>query len=90
MLGSGRGAELLTTETHHIVFEHRYSMTAQGLIDILPGMPFYLFVANLTANRVNVPKFMIVALAFNAFSCIIQAHNDGPCLTKPGGQDSTR
>lgn len=48
----------MTIEIDGNVVEGRCSMTTWGLMDILPGKPFYVYVVNMMANPVNLPKFM--------------------------------
>lgn len=49
-LVSFQGAGLITTDTHRNNVEHRCSLTARCLVDILPRKRFYVYMANLTAN----------------------------------------
>lgn len=51
-------------------------MTASGLTDILPGKPFYVFIANMTARPDNLPKFMKVAITSNASTCNVYVRDD--------------
>lgn len=55
---------------------------------ILPGKQFYVYIDNLTAKRVNLPKFMIVTSASCASSCIIHELNDEQCMMESGVQAS--
>lgn len=57
-------------------------------MDILPGKPVYVYIANLTAKSVNLPKCMIVATAYNAPQCIIIANDDESCTMENEGQAS--
>lgn len=70
----------MTIETHQNVAEHRCSLPARGLIDILPLMPFYPYLANLTTNLISLLQFMIVASSSNAMKCFINASYDEPYL----------
>lgn len=63
-------------ETHDKVVESQWSMTPQGLMVILPGNSFYVFMLNMTAKTVNLPSFMIVVYASIAPACIIHARVD--------------
>lgn len=56
-----RGAPRMKIETHRSVVEHRCPMTAQGLMDIVPGKPFYVYILYMTAKAVNFPKFVVVS-----------------------------
>lgn len=49
----------MTIETYRNVVERQYFMPARDLMDILPGKALYVYIANLTAMPVNLPKFMI-------------------------------
>lgn len=55
--------ELMVIEAHCTVVEHRCSMTAWGLTDILPGNPVYIYNANLTARQNSFLELMIVPSA---------------------------
>lgn len=60
-------------------------MTAQGVMDILPGKPFYVYIFNMIARPANLPTFMIFHYALNAPICIIHAQDDVPhTLTDEG------
>lgn len=61
-------------------------MSARSLMDILAGKPFYVFIPNLTAKPVDLPKLMIVASASNARSSIVHARDVDPCITKVRGR----
>lgn len=52
---SGQGAGLIKIETHDYVFKCWSSMTAQVLIDSLPGKRFYVYIENMTAEIVYLP-----------------------------------
>lgn len=73
LLVSCDGIRLMTSSTHQNVVESRCFMTAQGLLDILFGKLFNVHITNLTANEVQLSKFMIVASTNNAPSSIIHA-----------------
>lgn len=47
-------------------------------MDILPGKPFYVYVVNMTAKPVDLPKLMIVACALNSPTCIIHVRDYEP------------
>lgn len=61
-----QGTGLLTNANHHNFVEHQCSITAQGVITILTGKPFYVYFANLTAKSVNLKIFMTIVIASNA------------------------
>lgn len=61
VLVSCRGGGLMATETHGNVFERRGSMNRRGVIDILPGNLFYVYIINMTTKPLTLPKLMIVA-----------------------------
>lgn len=90
VLVSCHSAMLMTLETHPNVVERQCAMNTEGLMHILPGKLFYLYIANLTAKPVGLLRFMISASAFNTISCIIQARYDERCTTENRGQASTQ
>lgn len=51
-------------------------MTARGLMNILVGMPFHVYIANLISKAFNLQKFIIVSSESSVPSCIIQARYD--------------
>lgn len=53
-------------ETNQNVAEGGSSLTAPGLMVVLPGKPLYVYVANQKAKQVSLPIFMIVAPTCNA------------------------
>lgn len=58
-------------------------------MEIVPGVLFYIYFANLSANNVSVSKQIIVALATDALPYFIHALSDAPA---PGNEltfDST-
>lgn len=59
-------AGFMKIETNCNVLERQCSMTAQGLMDSLPGKPFYVCIESFRAKLVNRPKFMIVAPSSNS------------------------
>lgn len=61
-----QGAGLMTVETHGNVVGPRCSMTAQCVMDILPGMLLYLYVLNIRGKPASLCKVMIVGYASNA------------------------
>lgn len=73
-------------EAHHNIVEHRWSMTAQGLMDILPGNQIYFYIANLTAREPSLPKVMIVAHV----SKPEHASSMQEMMSAPGRQKSAR
>lgn len=48
----------------------------QLLIEILPGMPFYVHIVNMTAKPFNVQRFMIIAYKLGATTCMIPVRED--------------
>lgn len=60
-------------------------MTARGLVCILQGNPFYLYIANLTAKPAKVPKFVIVRCVPIGPTGIIHAREDTPCMMEDEG-----
>lgn len=76
-----QGDGLMMTETNGKAVERRCCMTATGLMEILAGNLFDVFILNMTAKAVSLPKFMIVAYASNIPTCLIQARDDAYMLT---------
>lgn len=71
---------LMKIETHHNAVEHRCSMTVGGLMDNIPGKPVYIYIGNLAARSINLPKVMIVGFASRGPTCIMYARdNEQPC-----------
>lgn len=65
-----------TVETHPNIIERRSSITAMGIMDKLPGVPFYILIANMSAKAASQPKYMIVASGTNAPTCHVHAPSD--------------
>lgn len=57
-------------------------MPARGLLDILPGKLFCIYIGNLRTKHVSLPSLMIVAYVSNARACIIHAKDDEPHISK--------
>lgn len=70
------GAGLITIEAHGNFVERRCFMAARCVMDILPRKQFCVYIGNLTAKEITQPKFMIVAYALNASTCVIHARDD--------------
>lgn len=75
-VGKCQGAGLMKLETHCNVVERGGSMTARGLIGILPGKPLYGNILNMTAEPMKLRKFMLVEHVSNAPTYIIHARDD--------------
>lgn len=52
----------MTIKNHNNTVEGQFFMIMRGLMKILPGKRFFLYIVNLSAKLVNLPKFMIVPL----------------------------
>lgn len=65
-------------------------MDVRGLMDIQPGKPLYVYIVNMKAERVNLPKFMKVAYASTAPTCIIHASDDEPHIMTDEDPISTK
>lgn len=76
LLVSSLATGLRMIETRHKTVERQCYKTTRGLMGIFPGAPFYVYIADLTANLVYLRKFIIVACAFNAPACITHVRND--------------
>lgn len=75
---SSQGAGLMLVETHMHLAKRRCSMAARGIMEIFPGKPFFLYVANLSGKPVHLPKHMIVAYASNSPKCIVHFRGTEP------------
>lgn len=67
---------LMTIEIHCNVVARGCSVTLRGIMNNLPGKPFYVCIANLTAKPANIPKVMIVSSAWNAPIFITYTRDD--------------
>lgn len=67
---------LLFVEIHPSIFEQRCYMATKGVMDILPDVPFYIYIANMSAKAVCQTKCLMVASATNALPHIIHAQSD--------------
>lgn len=65
-------------------------MTRLGLMNILPGILFYVYIANLTTKQGRFPISMISATGSNVPLCIIDERVDDPCPTKSVNHASTQ
>lgn len=59
-------------------------MIARGLMDILLGKPFYVYIAIIMTKLVTLPRFMIVVFPSSAPTCIIHAKVDELFMLKEG------
>lgn len=73
-----QGAEVMTIKILCNIVEFQFSMAAGGLMDILPGKHFYVYIANLTATPVNLLNFRIAAFPSNTPASIVHARDDLP------------
>lgn len=80
ILVSGQRPCTLLMEIHRNVVERQCSMTARDVMGIMTSRAFYVFIANMMARPVNLPKFMIVSPASNTPACIVHAHEDEPIM----------
>lgn len=67
------GSGLMKTETHCNIMERRCSIAAKILIEILSEMPPYVYIANLTAKPMKLPKFMIFSILLEAPTSVVHA-----------------
>lgn len=67
---------LMIVENQPDLAQQSLAMTTRGIMDILPGAPFYVLVANMPARAVSVPKCMVVAPTNNDSPCIVHAWAD--------------
>lgn len=68
-----------TVETHLNAFEHRFLLSVKGLMDILLGKQYYVYIMDLIATLVHLPKDIVVASASTDPKCITGAHDDESC-----------
>lgn len=78
ILSRYHGAGFMMIETLCNIIECQCSMTASDLKEILLGEPAYVYTANTMTMSVSVTKFMIVASASDASTCIVHTHDDDP------------
>lgn len=76
----------MTSESSRNIVERQCSMTTPGLIDILPGKPYYVYIADVTAKSDILPKFEIFTFASNTKACIIHVSDDETYILKNEGQ----
>lgn len=78
------GQVVLLLETLAVIVERRCSMAERGVKEILPVVLFYIFITNLLAKLVSLPKHMLATSAMDAFVHAIHAWSDEPNkLTEP-------
>lgn len=90
MMVNTQSAGLMTIEALCNAVEYQFSITVWGLMYILPGKLFYVYIKNSTANLANLPKHMIVASLSNNPNGIIHTRDDylhklnveGPIMTQ--------
>lgn len=58
--------------------ERGCSMTAWDLMEIVPSMPSFFYMAHFTAKPIDIPKFMIVSSVVNDSTYIKHTRNDKP------------
>lgn len=76
--------DLLLVENHPRIVDHKCLMACRGVMEIFPGVPFHICIANMLAKAVSLTCHMIVASKTNAPSHIIHARSDEPdMLGKP-------
>lgn len=85
---SCQGTVLMTTDTFDNVIECQCSMTARGLMYILPVKLFYIYILNMIARPIKWPKFMIVGHASSVPACCIHARDNEPYIVKNEGSIS--
>lgn len=71
------GPVFLFMETHPNIVKRKCFMAAVGVMKILPGVLFHIYITNLLAKAISFPKHMIVAWATNALPYIIHAWSHG-------------
>lgn len=76
MLVCCRGMGLITIGTLRNFIEHRSSMTARSLMDILSWKLFYICIAKLTGRPASLPKFIIIVSPSNVVKFNIHVVNE--------------
>lgn len=69
------GQDLLLVETHTNIVAQRCSMATRGAMETILGVPFYIYIANLSTKDVYLPKKMIIISETNALPKIIHARS---------------
>lgn len=68
--GSFQGAVFMTAEMHLNIIELWCCMIPQGLLDMVPGMTFFVYFKILKTEQVYLPKLIIVGAILNASTFI--------------------
>lgn len=71
-----QAAGFMTNGTQDNVFERRCFTTVRGLMDILSGKPFYIYVIKMTPETVSLLKVVIHACAKSPQTCIIHVRDN--------------
>lgn len=82
VLLSFEGTGIMKIKTHYNVVERQPSMTPGGLLNILPGKPLYVYMTNLAARPINLPKFKIVTFMSNGPTCNVPTRDNEPHMLK--------
>lgn len=82
VMASFRGPRLVMIDPHQNVVERRCFMITPAVMNILQSKPFYVYIANVTAGRLDLPEHLVVASASNAWSCILHKRDDESCSTE--------
>lgn len=80
---------LLLVATDPNIIEQQCSVTASGIMNILLGVPFYIYIANMSAKSVLLPKHMMVASATNVATCTVHVQSDRSGTRAEGRLDNT-
>lgn len=67
------GQEVLIVRTQSRIVKRKCLTAASGAMEILPGVQFYIYIANLLAKAVSLPRNMRVAAETNGLPQIIHA-----------------
>lgn len=65
-------ADLLLIESHPKVAKPRVAVTASGIMEVIPGSPIYLLLANFLERSALLPKKGLVAVGAGAPHCVFQ------------------
>lgn len=57
---------LILIDSHPNITKTRVKVSLYGIIEVVPGPPFYLLVANFAERRAHLPKHMLVAIGTGA------------------------
>lgn len=69
-------ASLMMIESHQNIAKYRLTLTAFGIMDVVPGSPFHELVANFGEKRAQMPKRMLVEVCGCVKQCVLHVGPD--------------